>query len=473
MKQEFFWGGAIAAHQLEGAWNQDGKGISVCDVLTAGSHSKPREMTAGIEAGVYYPNHSGINHYHLFKEDIALFAELGFKTFRMSIAWSRIFPNGDEIEPNEKGLAYYDQLFDELLRYNIQPVVTLSHFEMPYYLVTQYGGFKNRKLIDFFVHYAEVVIQRYHEKVKYWLTFNEINNQMNTDSFLFPYTNSGLLFEPGDNRQEIMYQALHHELVASARVKQFVKANYPSLQVGCMIAWSPIYPKSCRPEDMLASVQAMHSRTVCGDVSVRGHYPKYILKDWQAKGIQVHITEEDRADLKAGTVDFISISYYVSHVIDSRIKQDQTGAGFIGSTPNPYIKATDWNWPIDSVGLRYTLNTIYERYELPIFIVENGFGAVDDLSKDEIQDDDRIHYLSAHIAEMKKAIEIDGVEVLGYTVWGCIDVVSFTTGEMKKRYGLIYVDKDDQGNGSLQRKKKKSFSWYQQVIASNGEVNSF
>lgn len=469
MKETFLWGGAVAAHQIEGAWDQDGKGISVCDVLTAGSHSRAREITLSIQEDIYYPNHSGIDHYHVYKEDIALFAELGFKTFRMSIAWSRIFPNGDEKEPNEKGLAYYDTIFDELLKHNIQPVVTLSHFEMPYHLVTAYGGFKNRKLIDLFVHYAKTVINRYHEKVNYWLTFNEINNQMNTKSFLFSYTNSGLLFEPEDNRQEIMYQALHHELVASARVKKFVKENYPSLQVGCMIAWSPVYPYSCRPEDLLAANRVMHSRTICGDVSVRGHYPNYILKEWGAKGIYVEITEEDLNDLKEGTVDFIGISYYVSHAVDSTQKEDTTGAGFIGSTPNTYIKSTDWDWPIDPVGLRYTLNTLYERYELPIFIVENGFGTIDDLSEEVIQDDDRIEYLAAHISEMKKAIEFDGVEVIGYTVWGCIDVVSFTTGEMKKRYGLIYVDKDDEGNGTLERRKKKSFAWYQQVIASNGK----
>lgn len=436
--------------------------------MTAGSHSKAREITPSIHEDVFYPNHSGINHYYQYKEDIALFAELGFKTFRMSIAWSRIFPNGDEKKPNEKGLAYYDNIFDELLKYNIQPVVTLSHFEMPYNLVTAYGGFKNRKLIDLFVRYAKTVINRYHEKVNYWLTFNEINNQINSESFLFPYTNSGLLFESEDNRQEIIYQALHHELVASAKIKRFVKEKYPLLQVGCMIAWNPIYPYSCRPEDQLAANQAMHSRTICGHVSVRGHYPNYALKEWEANGIQVKMTDEDLIDLKEGTVDFIGISYYVSHVIDSTKKEDKTGAGFIGSTPNPNLITTDWEWPIDPVGLRYTLNTLYEQYERPIFIVENGFGAVDDKSKAVIQDNDRIDYLSDHIREMKKVIELDGVDIIGYTVWGCIDVVSFTKGEMKKRYGLIYVDKDDEGCGTLERRKKKSFIWYQRVIASNG-----
>ena len=469
MNKNFLWGGAVAAHQLEGAWNKGGKGVSVCDVLTAGSHKKARELKPINDGDSYYPNHSGIDHYHLYKEDIALFSEMGFKTFRMSIAWSRIFPNGDDLEPNEEGLIYYDNFFDELVNNHIQPVVTLSHFEMPYHLVVKYGGFKNRKLIDFFVKFAKTVIARYHKKVKYWLTFNEINNQMNTDNFLFPFTNSGLLFSEKDNKKEQMFQALHHELVASARVKKFAQKNYPDLMIGCMIAWSPIYPNSCDPEDNMAALKTMHSRTICGDVSVRGHYPKYIIKEWEDEGIAIEITQQDIEDLKEGTVDFIGISYYVSHVIDSTCAYDKTGDGYLGSVDNPHLKLSEWGWPIDPIGLRYTLNTIYERYELPIFIVENGFGAVDNTLELVIQDDYRIDYLSAHIVEMKKAIELDGVEVIGYTIWGCIDVVSFTTGEMKKRYGLIYVDKDDYGNGTLKRSKKKSFEWYKKVIESNGE----
>lgn len=469
MDKNFLWGGATAAHQLEGAWNIDGKGVSICDVLTGGSHQIPRKITKKVEVNQYYPNHKGIDFYHHYKEDIALFAELGFRCFRMSISWARIFPNGDEEIPNEAGLAFYDQVFDELLKYGIEPVVTLSHFEMPYHLVIEYGGFRNRKVVDFFVHYAKTVIERYQDKVKYWLTFNEINNQMNTEKFLFPYTNSGILFEEGDNREEVIYQAIHHEFVSSARVKCYAHQLNPRLQVGCMIAWNTIYPYSCRPEDLIAAQKAMHTRTFFSDVYVRGHYPAYILKEWQEKNLTIEMTDEDLQWLKKGTVDFIGISYYVSHVVDSTVQVDQTGSGIIGSTPNPYLKVTDWDWTIDPVGLRFSLNQLYERYELPIFIVENGFGAIDQVNENgEIHDDERIEFLSAHISEMMKAIE-DGVEVLGYTIWGCIDVVSFTTGEMRKRYGLIYVDIDDEGKGTFKRSKKKSFDWYQEVIATNGE----
>lgn len=471
LPDDFLWGGAVAAHQVEGGWKEGGKGISVVDVLTAGAHGVDRRITDGVQEGCYYPNHEAVDFYHHYKEDIKLFAEMGFKCFRTSIAWTRIFPKGDEEEPNEEGLRFYDALFDELLKYNIQPVITLSHFEMPYYLVTEYGGWKNRKLIDFFVKYAVTVMERYKDKVKYWMTFNEINNQKNYKYPLFGYTCSGVLFPEEENPEECMYQTVHHEFLASALVVKKGHEINPDFRIGCMIACVPIYPFSCRPEDIMCAALAMHDRYVFGDVHVRGEYPSYILKEWERKGFHVKIEEEDRKILKEGTVDYVGLSYYMTNAVKADAEADGNGLdGYSGSVPNPYVKRSEWGWQIDPVGLRYALNQLYERYQKPLFIVENGFGDIDVEGTDgRIEDDARIAYLKAHIEEMKKAALLDGVEIMGYTPWGCIDCVSFTTGEMKKRYGFIYVDKDNEGKGSLERKRKKSFEWYKKVIESKGE----
>lgn len=467
----FLWGGAVAAHQVEGGWNEGGKGISIVDVLTAGSHGVDRIITDGIQDGYYYPNHEAVDFYHRYKEDIKLFAEMGFKCFRTSIAWTRIFPKGDEETPNEEGLQFYDDLFDELLKYGIQPVVTLSHFEMPYYLVKKYGGWKNRKLIDFFVKYALTVMDRYKHKVKYWMTFNEINNQKNYKYPLFGYTCSGVIFTEDENPEECMYQVVHHELIASAIiVKEGHKIN-PDFQIGCMIACVPLYPYSCHPEDMMYSALAMHDRYLFGDVHVRGEYPSYILKEWERKGFSIKQEKDDAEILRQGKVDFVGLSYYMTNAVKANNVVEGNGLdGFPGSVSNPYVQKSDWGWQIDPIGLRYALNLLYERYQKPLFIVENGFGAIDYIDSDgNINDDYRIAYLKAHIEEMKKAVVLDGVDLMGYTPWGCIDCVSFTTGEMEKRYGMIYVDRDNQGNGTLERKRKKSFYWYKKVIASNGE----
>ncbi len=470
--KDFLWGGAVAAHQLEGGWNKGGKGPSVADVMTAGAHRVPRVITDGIISGNYYPNHDGIDFYGRYKDDIALFAEMGFKCFRTSIAWARIFPTGEELEPNEEGLKFYDVMFDELIEHNIEPVITLSHFEMPYNLAKKYWGWRSRIVIDCFVRYAKAVFERYKDKVKYWITFNEINNQKNVSNNIFAWTCSGILFEEGENREEVMYQAVHHELVASALA---VKAGHeinPDFQIGCMIGMVPVYPYSCNPDDMMLQVEAMHDRYFFADVHCRGHYAPYALKEWERKGYNIKMEPEDAQILAEGTVDYIGFSYYMSDAVKSGNTEDTRefllGTG--SSVKNPYVKASDWGWQIDPVGLRYSLNLLYERYELPLFIVENGFGAIDVKEADGTVDDGyRIEYLKAHIEEMEKAINIDGVDLMGYTPWGCIDLVSFTTGEMKKRYGFIYVDKDNEGNGTLERLKKRSFDWYKKVIASNGE----
>lgn len=472
--ENFLWGGAVAAHQLEGGWNQGGKGPSVADVMTAGAHGVPRRITDGVIEGENYPNHEAIDFYSHYKEDIALFGEMGFKCFRTSIAWTRIFPMGDEETPNEEGLKFYDDMFDELHRYGIEPVITLSHFEMPYHLAKEYGGWMNRKVIDFFVKYAVTVMERYKDKVKYWMTFNEINNQKNVSNDIFGWTNSGVLFSKTEKPEQTMYQVSHNELVASALVVKKGHEINPDFKIGCMCAFVPIYPYSCNPDDMILAQESMHDRYFFVDVHVRGHYGAYALNEWKRKGYHIEMGPDDLEILAQGTVDYIGFSYYMSNAVkfseDAKTAKELVDGGNAYSVPNPYVKASDWGWQIDPVGLRYSLAVLYERYEKPLFIVENGFGAIDVKEADGTCNDQyRIDYLAAHIREMKKAVELDGVDLMGYTPWGCIDLVSFTTGEMKKRYGFIYVDKDNDGNGTLERSKKKSFDWYKNVIASNGE----
>lgn len=468
----FLWGGAVAAHQLEGAWDRDGKGISVADVMTVGSKDTPRRITKGVEPNEYYPNHGGIDFYDKYKKDIALMAEMGFKCFRTSIAWTRIFPKGDEATPNEAGLKFYDDLFDECLKHGIEPIVTLSHFEMPYHLVTEYGGFRNRKTIEFFENFAVVCLKRYKYKVKYWMTFNEINNQANFNEDFAPFTNSGIDFEDGEDREAIVYQAAHYELVASARVIKLAREINPDFEMGCMIAMVPIYPSTCKPKDILMAQKAMEKRYYFTDVHVHGFYPNHIKKYWERKGFELDITAEDLQFLKSGCVDYIGFSYYMSFAIEYKegnefFDYDEAN----GLVKNKYVEASDWGWQIDPEGLRYSLNWFTDMYNLPLFIVENGFGAYDKFESDGTIDDSyRIEYLRAHIAQMKKAVVEDGVELIGYTPWGCIDLVSAGTGEMEKRYGFIYVDRDNKGNGTLERRPKKSFYWYKKVIESNGEI---
>jgi len=470
--KDFLWGGAVAAHQIEGAYNVDGKGVSIADVLTEGSSSVPRKITDGILEQYYYPNHSASEFYMHYKEDIKLLAEMGFKCFRTSIAWSRIFPNGDEKEPNELGLAFYDDLFEECLKYGIQPVITLSHFEMPYYLVTEYGGWRNRKLIDFFSKFAKTCFVRYKDKVKYWMTFNEINNQSKFTNDISVFLDSGILFKEIENKEEVMYQAAHYQLVASAKVIALGHKINPAFQIGCMMAVIPTYPYSCKPEDVMTAMAAMRKRHWFLDVHVTGNYPSYILKYWERRGIQLDITKEDNQILKNGCIDYIGFSYYFSYV--TQFKDSVSYDCYDESTnvvKNPYIGRTGWGWQIDPVGLRYSLNWLYERYHLPMFIVENGCGAYDKIeSNHQIHDNYRIDFLREHIKQLRLAIDEDGLDIIGYTPWGCIDLVSAGTGEMEKRYGFIYVDKNNQGKGSLKRIKKDSFEWYKNVISSNGET---
>ena len=469
---DFLWGGAVAAHQLEGGYDKGGKGISIADVMTAGANGVEREITEGILPGKYYPNHEAIDFYSRYKDDIKLFAEMGFKCFRTYIAWTRIFPNGDETEPNEEGLQFYDDMFDELRKYNIEPVITLSHFEMPYHLVEKYGGWRSRKVIRFFVRFAETVMKRYKDKVKYWMTFNEINNQGTSYNSWSSWTNSGIIYREDEDVQTVLQQAVHYEMVASAKTVKLGHEINPDFKIGCMLAMVPYYPRTCSPDDMLASQVAMEHRLFYyGDIHVFGEYPAYMNAFRENHGIELDMTEEDLACLKEGCVDYIGLSYYMSNTISSvETENCQKVAEGYYTAKNPYVKASDWGWQIDPKGLRYSLNLLHQRYHVPLFIVENGFGAYDKVEEDGIHDSYRVEYLKVHIQEMKKAMFEDGVPVMGYTPWGCIDLVSAGTGEMEKRYGFIYVDKDNKGNGTLERRKKDSFEWYKKVIESNGEV---
>ncbi|AZP91689.1 6-phospho-beta-glucosidase [Enterococcus mundtii] len=473
LPKDFLWGGAIAAHQAEGAWNIDGRGPSIADVMSAGGNGIPRKITKGVVEGEYYPNHEAIDFYHRYKEDIQLFKELGLKCLRTSISWSRIFPTGQEETPNEQGLKFYDDLFDECLKNGIEPVVTLSHFEIPYAIYEDFGGFANKAVIPLFVKFAQCVFDRYKDKVTYWMTFNEINNQADGQEPVHVWTNSAMIIEDDQDKEALVFQAGVNELIASAWAVNEGKKINPDFQIGCMMAYVPIYPYSCAPEDMIASVKANERRFFYSDVHVRGEIPTYTEKYWEQKGLTIDISEKERQILRQGTVDYIGFSYYMSGTIttlpdvEGRQTEDIPSAKLV---KNPYITASDWGWPIDPVGLRYVLNTVYQRYDLPLFIVENGFGAYDQLTdSNEIHDDYRINYLREHIEQMKKAVVEDGVPLIGYTPWGIIDIVSFGSGEMEKRYGMIYVDKDNTGKGTLQRLKKDSFAWYQQVIETNGE----
>lgn len=473
----FLWGGATAANQYEGGWNLGGRGPATSDTYVAVDPDKCKDMShfgkpvsrADVEFALadqegLYPKRWGSDFYHRYKEDIALFAEMGFKTFRLSIAWSRIFPKGDELEPNEEGLAFYDAVFNELNKYGIEPLVTLSHYEFPLHLALEYGGWKNRKVIEFFVRYAETVFKRYKGKVKYWLTFNEINILG-----MVGYLSGGLLFEDGKNDLEAMYQAVHHQFIASSLATKAAHEIDPENKVGCMLARMENYAATCNPDDVLAALKKDQENLFYTDVQVRGAYPSYMKRFFKENNIQVVFEPGDEAILKQYPVDFMSFSYYMTSITRALPDKDKATAGnLILGEANPYLEASDWGWQIDPVGLRITLNKLYDRYQVPLFIVENGLGALDKVEADgSIQDGYRISYLEKHIQQMYEAIE-DGVELMGYTPWGCIDLVSASTSEMSKRYGFIYVDADDQGQGSFDRSRKASFYWYKDVIASNG-----
>ncbi|RLM22126.1 6-phospho-beta-glucosidase [Brenneria alni] len=455
--ENFLWGGAIAANQVEGGYKSDGKGLSTSDLQPLGLMHDIKERVDGD----FSLKDIAIDFYHLYPEDIALFAEMGFKCLRTSIAWTRIFPQGDEELPNETGLAFYDRLFDELAKYNIQPLITLSHYEMPYGLVENYGGWANRKTISFFERYAKIVFERYKDKVKYWLTFNEINI-----SLFNCFTGLGI---PLNSSRQTIYQGIHHQLVASAKAVKLCHDIIPDAKIGNMVAAMPHYPLSCSPDNVLEAQRKNREWLFFCDVQARGDYPAYMARFFAEQNISLDITEDDRQALKE-TVDFISFSYYMSCCATTDQDVIKAAGNIMKLVNNPYLASSEWGWQIDPEGMRYLLNMLYDRYQKPLFIVENGLGAKDVVEPDgSIIDDYRISYLNDHLWQVREAIA-DGVVVLGYTSWGPIDLVSASTAEMSKRYGFIHVDRDDNGEGTLARRRKKSFFWYKDVISSQGQT---
>lgn len=490
-KEGFLWGGATAANQIEGAYNEGGRGLATSDfarlITKEIRDSEPKimeeilphnavtaEMLEDMKAHPEkweMPKRRGIDFYHRYQEDIALMAEMGFKVFRMSISWSRILPNGDDLEPNEEGLQFYDRVFDECRKYGIEPMVTLFHFDMPLHLAEKYNGFASRHTVEAFVRYTEIVVSRYKDKVKYWLTFNEINNVLPN-----PYTCSGIIVHEEENvtnpyygKWQLKFQAVHNQLVASALAVKKCHEIKPDLKVGNMLCRLENYPESSKPEDQLQVLFEDHFNWFFTDVQAQGEYPYYMERFFEENDIRIDMLPEDRRILKEGTVDFISISYYMTYIM--RYKGDNVpkpSGSLVSAIKNPNLQASEWGWPIDPIGFRITLNHIYDRYHLPIFISENGLGAVDvPNEKGEIIDDYRIDYLRQHVEQMREAVK-DGVDVFGYAWWGPMDLVSSGTSEMTKRYGMIYVDLDDYGYGTGKRSKKKSFYYYKKVIASNG-----
>jgi 6-phospho-beta-glucosidase len=458
---DFYWGGAIAANQAEGAYLIDGKLPSTADI-------KSRGFFGGLRRDAdYYPTHKAVNFYHHYKEDLKLFQEANFNIFRTSINWARIFPTGEEKEPNEKGLQYYENLFKEAKKDGLTMMITISHYETPLALVDKYGGWDNREFIGFYLHFVQTIVTRYKGLVKFWLTFNEIGNVS-----VVPICWDAAGIDPkSDNLLQRMYQAAHHQFVASSLATKMIHKIDPEAKVGAMIAYKTVYPYTCKVEDVKAAEDAKRKEYFFSDVQVRGYYPSYIWRYFEENNIHVKMEKGDEEIIRQHTIDFISFSYYRSRVVSASYEEpaEKTTDALEGLV-NPYLPKTDWGWTVDPVGLRLALNDLYDRYQMPLFVVENGLGAKDKIEEDgSINDTYRIEYMSAHVKAMKEAIA-DGVDLRGYTMWGPIDIVSNGTGQMSKRYGIIYVDLDDYGNGTGKRIKKKSFDWYKEIIANNGEI---
>ncbi|MGM0219426.1 glycoside hydrolase family 1 protein [Enterococcus sp. AZ126] len=477
--KDFLWGGATAANQIEGAYLEDGKGLSTSDFaaykdpyitgkvdnFTFNVSSKELEAYKSHPEKYLFPKRWGIDFYHRYKEDIALFAEMGFKTFRISISWARIFPTGLEEKPNEAGLDFYDKVFDECIKYGIEPLVTMSHYEMPITLTEKYNGWVSRELIPLFEKYARTILKRYKNKVNYWITFNEMNMDMNS-----LYTGAGTLEDLVEDTLTATYQSSHHQFLASARAVKACHEIIPEAKIGCMINQIESYAMTTKPEDQLQALKSNQLNMFYPDVQARGEYPSYMARYFEDNAIHVVMEKGDEALLKEGIVDYVAISYYMSHVTEAREDASKLAGSFDSPIKNSYLELTQWDWPIDPIGLRISLIKLNDRYEKPLFVCENGLGAKDELTNNQkIHDDYRIDYLKKHVLQMREAIR-DGVDLMGYTTWGCIDLISCGTSQMSKRYGFIYVDQDDKGQGSLARYKKDSFYWYKECIASNGET---
>lgn len=479
-RKDFLWGGAISANQVEGAWDSDGKGMSVADVASykpnlnvedyAGHNKITLDMIKEAIANKstkFYPKRRGINFYNHYIEDIALFAEMGFKSLRLSIAWTRIFPTGEENEPNYDGIKYYENIFKELKKYNIEPIVTLSHYEMPLNLSIKYNGWVDRKLIGYFVKFSKVCFESFGKYVKYWLTFNEIDSVGR-----HPFTTAGIIPDQCEDGKlnNAIYQALHHQYVAAALATKECHEIIKDSKMGCMLTKLTTYPNTCNPNDVLLSLSSNLGNYSHADIQIFGEYPKLHKAFLKNLGIEIKMEDSDEIILKENTADYLAFSYYMSRTESADSTKEKTAGNTIMGVKNPYLPSTEWGWQIDPVGLRISLIELYDRYRIPLMIVENGMGAKDVVLEDgTIHDSYRIEYFKEHIIEMRKAVDM-GVDLLGYTSWAPIDCISVSTSQMSKRYGFIYVDQDDDGNGTLKRLKKDSFFWYKNVISTNGEV---
>ena len=477
-QQGFLWGGAVAANQLEGAWDEAGKGLSVADVATYKPNVDVKEYKKHVEVSLekikeamadkdttYYPKRRGINFYHTYKEDLALFAEMGFKVLRVSIAWSRLYPTGEELTPNQEGVKFYKDMFKEMAKLGIEPLVTLSHYEMPLELALKYNGWNDRRVIDMFVRFSKTCFEEFGEYAKLWLTFNEVDSIIR-----HPFTTAGIIPELCDGDEiKCCYQALHHQFVAAAIVTKMCHEIIPGSKMGCMLTKLMTYPRTCAPEDVLATQDKNLDNNFYADVMVLGEYPRLKTVQLKNNGHYPKMEEGDLQILKEGTVDFLSFSYYMTMTESVDPDAERVPGNTVLGVKNPYLKSSDWGWQIDPIGLRISLIELYDRYRIPLFIVENGIGAKDVVEDDgSIHDPYRIDYFRAHFKEMKKAVDA-GVELMGYTSWAPIDLISASTSQITKRYGFIYVDQDDLGNGSHERKRKDSFYWYKKVIETNGE----
>lgn len=470
--EDFLWGGAVAACQVEGEFDKDGRGLSTSDVHeydanrdrvnfgNEGSGTLEEVKQKMNDPDLYFPKRYGIDFYNTYKEDLALLKELGLKAFRTSISWSRIFPNGDEVEPNEKGLQFYDDLIDEIIKNDMEPVITMSHYDVPLNLVLEYGGFSNRKLVDFFVNYGKVLLDRYGDRVKYWTVFNQIN--------LLPivqWGSLGLYDDHSENMYQPTFQGVHHQFVACAKIKEYAKTLEHDLMIGTMSSDQTVYPATSKPEDIVFAMQKNRMQYFYTDVQFRGEYPEFALRYIEEYDVELKIEDGDLDLLRENTMDWFGISYYSSYIVD----HEKNTHDLLDNGLNPHLEPSEWEWRQDPLGFYNTLSQYWDRYQVPIMILENGFGAIDKVEEDgSIHDDYRISYLRDHIEQVKECIK-DGADIIGYLSWAPIDVVSSGTAEMSKRYGYIYVDQDDFGKGTKKRLKKDSFDWYQKVIETNGE----
>lgn len=474
---DFLWGGALAGCQAEGAWLEDGKTMTVPEVMKFGKvdHKVTRQIKITMETiaeaemdfdTVKYPKRRGIDFYHTYKQDLALLAGMGLKCFRYSFSWARVFPQGDQDAPNEKALAFYDDLVDTIRSYGMEPLMTISHFDFPIYLIKKYGGWSDHRLIDLYEKYCRVLFERYKGKVRYWVTFNEINMSLKAG----PKT-MGVVDQGQPNYEEMLFQALYHQFVAAARITALAHQIDPANKVGCMVAYFTTYPYTCKPEDNLAAQFDDRMKNLYFLDSLNGKpLPYYAEAYFEQKGICLQTDEEELEEIRQNPADFVGLSYYNSMVSAGDTSQLELTNGNVASAyKNPYLPANAWGWQIDPVGLRYTLNHLYDRYHKPLFILENSSGFVDKLEEDgTVHDPYRVDFLRAHIQAMMAAVTEDGVDVIGYTMWGPIDIISSSTSEMTKRYGFIYVDQDDYGNGTKKRYIKDSYYWYRDLIGSNG-----